>query len=222
MIGENLYAPIKAQLEKLGDALDRYGVEPLHLTLTGLLFNMLACLVFAYGHLAVGSLIVIFAALFDILDGSLARSTGKTSLLGAFLDSVIDRYSDTFILGGLLIFYAGEGKIGMVILVLAAIAGAFLTSYAKARGENFIKNCSVGWVGRPERLFIICVGGLFNLMGPAMFLLTVISHITVLQRIFFVRKNIEEKPAKPNPPPKDSPKEKILPSSGKPNKIKTP
>ena len=102
-----------------------------------------------------------------------------------------DRYGDAFLLGGLILHYAENGEVGWCLLVIGILLGAFVTSYAKARGENFIPECSVGVFERAERVIVLALGSLIPPLLPwALVVLFVGTHATALQRIFFVRKSL--------------------------------
>jgi len=191
MLRAIFYHRIKPILDKLCVKLNRHGINPSHLTFGGLIINAAGCLLYAYGHFLTGSVIILVAGFFDMLDGALARSTDKATKFGAFIDSVVDRYSDFLIFGGLLIFFARTGHPGLVSLVLTVIAGTLLTSYTKARAESIIERCGVGWVERPERIIIICAGGIFQWLIPALWLLAFSTHLTALQRIYYTWKETE-------------------------------
>lgn len=192
MIGEIFYNPVKAFFNKIGVRLNALGVEPIHLTLIGMAISIIGAVLYALGHFISGSFVILFASFFDMLDGSLARSSKKETDFGAFIDSVIDRYSEFFIFGGLVVYYTNEYEVGLVILTLFALLGSITTSYAKARAENFIKNCSVGLMGRPERIFIICFGGFFGLMVPALWFMAILNNVTGIQRILYMHKQSEQ------------------------------
>ncbi|HLF18343.1 MAG TPA: CDP-alcohol phosphatidyltransferase family protein [Candidatus Omnitrophota bacterium] len=186
-----IYQPVKAVVNEIGVGLDRYNVTPHQLTMTGFLVNILGCILYAHGHFSSGSLVILFAGIFDMLDGSLARSSNKTSKFGAFIDSVIDRYSDFLIFGGLTVHFAKANQADYVLLTLAVIAGSFLTSYTKARAESLIRHCDVGMIERPERILIICIGGLFGAIVPALWILAFATHFTALDRIYYTWKRTE-------------------------------
>ena len=114
----------------------RMGISPNLLTLTGFVLNIGVAYVLAVGNLQVGGLLVLVAAAFDALDGAVARETKHTSRFGAFLDSVLDRFSESTIYGGLLILYMREGNSELALLIYVAIIGSLLVSYARARAEG--------------------------------------------------------------------------------------
>jgi CDP-diacylglycerol--glycerol-3-phosphate 3-phosphatidyltransferase len=192
MLRRLFYRYIKPILEKLSRWLDQWGISPMQLTVLGLLINLLGCVLLAKGHFRMGSAIVLFAGLFDMLDGSLARSSGRVSKFGAFIDSVIDRYSDFLIVGGILIHFARTGHTESVILSLIVLSGAMLTSYTKARAESLIPQCDVGWCERPERIVLICTGGIFGILVPILCLLAILTHLTAIQRVLYAWRVLEK------------------------------
>ncbi len=199
MLRAIFYKFFKPILDTISDRLNKHGINPAHLTLGGLIINALGCLLYAYGRFLTGSLIILIAGLFDMLDGALARSSGKATKFGAFIDSVVDRYSDFLIFGGLLIYFSRVGDSSAVALVLVVIAGTLLTSYTKARAESLIPQCNVGWIERPERIIIICLGGIFQFLFPALWILAFTTHLTALQRIYYTWRETEGKELlKPN------------------------
>ena len=193
MLRTIFYKFLKPILDKISDRLNKHGINPAHLTLGGLIINALGCLLYAYGRFLTGSLVILIAGLFDMLDGALARSSGKATKFGAFMDSVVDRYSDFFIFGGLLIYFSRITDTSAVSLVLVVIAGALLTSYTKARAESLIPQCNVGWIERPERIIIVCLGGIFQFLFPALWILAFTTHLTALQRIYYTWRETEGK-----------------------------
>lgn len=129
----------------------------------------------------------------DLLDGPLARSTGKASPWGAFLDSAVDRYSDFFVFAGLATFFVHSGEIFWFFVTLGIILGSFVVGYTKARAENFIKDCGVGTFGRSERILLLIVGTLvFPFLKLVLLVLLVGTHATAIQRILHTKKTLAE------------------------------
>lgn len=188
---DHIYLPVRSAVNQISASLIKYNISPMQLTLTGLLVNILGCILYAHGHFSSGSFVILFAGIFDMMDGALARESNTTSRFGAFVDSVVDRYSDMLIFGSLAVYFANEARSDYVLLVLVVIAGAYLTSYTKARAENLIKRCDVGMVERPERIIIIGVGGLFGAIVPALWILAFATHMTALDRIYYTWKQTE-------------------------------
>jgi len=169
--------------------LDRRGVSPNALTLTGLAVNVGAAFAYFRGFWFAAGLIVLFAGLFDMLDGAVARAGGRSSAVGAFADAVADRYSDFLVFGGLLAHFAASGALRDTLLVLAVMLGAFLVSYVRARAELVIPKCDVGLMERPERILLLAAGSLFGFLVIALWALALLTHLTALYRIYYTVKN---------------------------------
>jgi CDP-diacylglycerol--glycerol-3-phosphate 3-phosphatidyltransferase len=185
---------IKAHLERVGEPLFRriheWGVSPNTLTFTGLGINAVASLLLWAGQFTLAGLVMLAAGLFDMLDGGVARVRGGENCFGAFLDSMVDRYSDLFLLMGALLFYARTSQVGWVGLCCLAILGTVLVPYARARAECFLPKCEVGWMERPERIIVLAAGALFHGLEWAILFLVVFTHITVFQRIRYCWKHL--------------------------------
>lgn len=163
-------------------------ITPNMLTLFGLVLNIGVAVLIATGHLVAGGVMVIVAGLFDMLDGALARITNKMSAFGAFLDSVVDRYSDLLVLLGIVLFYErGDDTVG-VFFTMIALVGTVMVSYTKARAQSVGVSCDIGLMERPERMIVLIGGGLFNLLTPTMIALAVLTNVTAVQRILHVRR----------------------------------
>src|SRR6516164_3371951 len=164
------------------------GINPNLLTFIGFSINLLAAYLFAYGYFRWAALTVVFAAIFDLTDGPVARLTGRVTPFGGFFDSVLDRYSDLCLLIGLLVYYGRIGRFWYVTLVAGVMIGAVMTSYTRARAESLISTCKVGFMERPERIVLVIIGALFNrwgTMAPCLWVIAVLSTITVIHRIRF-------------------------------------
>ena len=169
-------------------------LRPNHLTVLGLGVSILAALSFARGRSLWGAVLLILAGLFDFFDGSLARLSGQVTPFGAFLDSVIDRYSDLVVLAGVLVLFAGSGRPTQVVLALLALIGTVMVSYTKARAQAIGVACEIGLMERPERLIVLIAGGLFNLMTPALWVLAVLVNVTAIQRILYTWRVARQQP----------------------------
>jgi len=159
------------------------GIHPNVLTLIGLVVNGVAAWILARGEFLYGGLIILSAAIFDLTDGAVARSANKVTRFGAFLDSVMDRYSDLILLTGLLVHYARIERFSYIVLTAVVMTGTVLVSYSRARAENLIPNCKVGFMERPERIVLLIIGALFNRMAPVLWVMAVLSNVTVIHRI---------------------------------------
>jgi CDP-diacylglycerol---glycerol-3-phosphate 3-phosphatidyltransferase len=187
----------------------RLGITPNTLTLLGLLLSILTALVISQGFLLAGGLLVLFAGIFDMFDGAMARVRNAASTFGAFLDSTLDRYSESIILFGLL-FYALQRpglhdalwpfsyeQPWMIGLIYIAGIGSLMVSYAKARAEGLGLECKTGLLARPERVVVLALGILSVAVMWALVLLAIFSHVTAIERIMHVRR-ISREPAKMN------------------------
>lgn len=167
---------------------DRF-VNPNHITLLGAIFGYGAALLIAFGYVKTGGIVLVLSGFLDLLDGALARSTNSVSRFGGFLDSVLDRYTDLFLMFGIFVLFLRHGPAyGLVFTFLAAI-GVAIIPYARARAEAASVSCKAGLMERPERIIVLLVGIFFDMLLYAVIVLAVLTHVTVLQRILYVRKN---------------------------------
>lgn len=175
-------------IDKIVYILALFRISPNVLTLVGLAINLYAAYLFADDHFVKAGGVVIFAGLFDMLDGQVARLTNRVSDFGAFLDSVIDRYSDVVLFIGLLIYYARVRRFFYVVLVAIVMAGSVMVSYTRARAESLIPQCKVGFLERPERIVLIIIGALFNRMAAVLWVIAFLSNVTVFHRCIYTWK----------------------------------
>ena len=159
------------------------GVHPNALTLTGLVINGVAAWTLARGEFLYAGLVILCAAVFDLVDGAVARDANKVTRFGAFLDSVMDRYSDLILLTGLLVHYARIDRFSYIVLTAVVMIGSVLVSYSRARAENLIPSCKVGFLERPERIVLLIIGALFDRMAAVLWVMAVMSNLTVITRI---------------------------------------
>lgn len=178
---------IATPLNQITRALEGTGVSPNALTVIGFVLTTAVALILATGNLFVGGLLLIFAALFDMLDGALARNTDQVTVFGAFLDSTLDRYSEAVTLLGLIYFYSGRPDGALYILLLAfTLVGSMMVSYTRARAEAVGIECKEGFFQRTERIVVLIVGLLTGWMLPVLWILAVFTNLTALQRILDV------------------------------------
>jgi len=186
---------VRAWSDPVGRALFRLHLRPNHLTMCGLLVSACAGAAFVFGHVRLAGVLLILAGLFDLFDGSLARASGQATTFGAFLDSVIDRYSDIVVMLGIVVLYARMPHARGALLAMAGLAGSVMVSYTKARAESIGVTCNVGVMERPERLICLIAGALLGLMEPALWVLAILANLTALQRIVFTRRLLLDRPA---------------------------
>lgn len=187
MISEALGTRVRSLTLGIGEVLARAGLTPNMITTIGVILSAVVAFVIAGGNLVVGGMLFLIASAFDMLDGAVARAAGTVTKFGGFLDSTLDRYSETIVLFGVL-YYLLQTPDAMVgaLLVFAATTGSLLISYARARAEAAGYHASVGLLARPERVIILAIGLLFGLLLPALWILAVGTHLTVFMRIFHV------------------------------------
>ncbi len=166
----------------------RAHVRPNQLTVLGLGVSLGVAYAFARGHLRIGAALLVVAGLFDFFDGSLARLANRESAFGAFLDSVVDRYSDLVVLLGIVLYYERQDATAGVFFTMAALIGTIMVSYTKARAQSIGVSCEIGLMERPERIILLIAGGVFHLLFPAIVLLAVLTNYTALHRIVYVRR----------------------------------
>lgn len=183
-------------IEPVAGWLVRRGVHPNTITVFGTLCTVAGGVIYAYGHISIGGWFLGLTALFDVLDGTVARRTGKSSTFGAFLDSTLDRVADGAVMGGLAVFYAlnpVHHNVPMMAVCLTGLIGAYMTSYIRARAEALGLDAKVGMVQRPERVVLLSAPQAFFglalhglVLGAIVVFLTVTAWITVIQRMKFV------------------------------------
>lgn len=183
-------------MEPLADWLVRRRVHPNTITIVGTLFMVAGGVLYGTGHIMSGGWLLGLTALTDVLDGMVARRGNSTSVFGAFLDSSLDRVADGAVLGGLAVFYAlnpVHHSVPMVVVCLAGIIGAFMTSYTRARAESLGLDAKVGMLQRPERVVLLSAPqALFGLtlngwiLAIIINILTITAWITVVQRVKYV------------------------------------
>jgi CDP-diacylglycerol---glycerol-3-phosphate 3-phosphatidyltransferase len=160
-------------------------IHPNVLTFIGLLINVAAAVLLASGRFRAAGLVIIGAGLFDMVDGRVARATNQVTRFGGFFDSVLDRYSDLGLLIGLLVYYGNINRSFYVVLTAIVMTGSVMVSYTRARAENAIPTCKVGFMERPERVVLLIIGALFDRMAPVLWVIAVLSNITVAHRMIF-------------------------------------
>ena len=188
----NLRGILQPTLEKIGKAFASTGLSANFWTLVGLVFALASALVYGLGiefGLIIGGILLLVSGFFDMVDGQVARATGKTSQKGSYLDSMFDKIAEVAIFLGLLV-----GGYAEPYLVMLAITLSLLVSYARAKSDALnIKLQGVGIGERAERLLVIAIVGIIGYMEPAVIIVVVIAGITLVQRMIVTAKNIKEK-----------------------------
>jgi CDP-diacylglycerol--glycerol-3-phosphate 3-phosphatidyltransferase len=179
-------------VEPIARLIGRTGVSPNVVTLIGAFLNLGVAWVLARGYMRIGGVLVPLVALFDALDGTLARLTGRRSRFGAFLDSTMDRFSEAILYLGLLFFYTRLGAGREIILIYATIVGSLMVSYARARAEGLGLDCKVGLLTRMERTIVLTVALILDQMPTALWVLAILTNFTAFQRMYHVWKATHE------------------------------
>src|SRR5437660_535980 len=160
-------------------------IHPNVLTFLGLLINIWAAWLFARGSFTWAGVVVIGAGLFDMVDGRVARATDQVTRFGGFFDSVMDRYSDLALYMGLLVYYASINRFFYIVLTAIVMTGSVMISYTRARAENAIPKCKVGFLERPERVVLIILRALLDRMAAVLWVIAVLSNLTVVHRMIY-------------------------------------
>ncbi len=160
--------------------------NPNFFTITGTFASFLAAILILKELWITAGLVIILSGLFDLFDGVIARKLGKVTLLGSFLDSVLDRYSDLVLLLALLNHYLKKGNQGLVLLIASVIIGTALIPYVRAKAEAIQISCNIGLMERAERIILLSAGILFDWMVPVLWIMAILTHFTVLQRVYYV------------------------------------
>ncbi len=197
---KRLWTAIKAGyvrlLEPLAAFLVRHDVHPNLITTLGTVCSVIGGCIYGSGHIRTGGWFLGVTALFDVLDGTVARRTGRTSAFGAFYDSTLDRIADGAVMSGLAFFYATSkqhGNVPMIAVCLVGLLGGFLVSYTRARAEALGVDAKVGFMQRPERVVLLSAPQAFFglaldgwVLAAIIVSLTVTSWATAIQRIVAV------------------------------------
>src|SRR5262245_18179252 len=184
----------KTPLARLGDpvarVLLRARLRPNHLTVVGLGVSIGAAWAMAQGQLRLAALLLVVAGLCDFFDGALARLANSVSAFGAFLDSVVDRYSDQIGLLGGVLYYERLDVTPSVCLTRITLVCTNMVNYTKARAQSIGISCEIGLMERPVRLILLIAGLTFNLLTPALVVLAILPNLTAIQRILYTRRAV--------------------------------
>ena len=187
----NLRESLRPALEKVGKGFAATGLSPNFWTVVGLIIALASAVVYGLGMefgLIIGGILLLVSGFFDMVDGQVARVTGKTSKKGEYLDSMFDKISEVAIFLGILV-----GGYAEPYLVLLAITLSLLVSYARAKSDLInIKLQGIGIGERAERLLVIAIIGIIGFMDYAVVIVVIIAGITLIQRMIYTAKNIKE------------------------------
>ena len=187
MIGDVLVRGLEGLRDSIARLLLRTGIKPNTLTLIGLIVNIPAALLIAGQRPCLGGLFVLVAALFDMLDGAVAKQSGRMTKFGAFLDSTMDRISEMILFSGLVWYFDSSpgGSVTLTWLTLVVLGLSLLISYTRARAECEIPSCKVGLAERPERIAVLVGGLVLGSVAVAIWILAVLTLLTFLNRVVY-------------------------------------
>ena len=183
--------------DSLARFLHRLGISADFLTYSGLLLAFISAWFVYRGSFASAGVFLLFSGILDLLDGAVARASGKAGKFGGVLDSSLDRYGDAAVLGGALFFFTKSGQTFYAALSLSALCGSFLISYVRARAECAIPKCKVGFWERGERISYLCLGLLTGNLKWVIIVLALFTHLTAFQRLlctYWAEKGIKPGP----------------------------
>jgi CDP-diacylglycerol--glycerol-3-phosphate 3-phosphatidyltransferase len=182
-------APVDRAVKPFGDGLRRTGLSPDHLTIAGAVVAIGAAVAIGAGLLRLGLLLVVFAALPDLLDGALAKATNTSSQRGAFFDSVVDRVTDALLFSGVAWYLASHDGAHMALLPYGVMALSSIISYERAKAESLGLEAKGGLMERAERIILLCLGLLFDvLLVPILWTMLALTAVTAIQRFVKVWK----------------------------------
>lgn len=179
MLGKNIGRRLERPLTRFALTVP---FSPNTVTVIGFVFMLFASSVLAL-DIRTGGVLVLVAGFLDMLDGAIARAKGMVTSYGAYLDSVLDRYADAAAMLGVAWYMYMHGNNIAVLLSLISLVGSFLVSYARARAEGLGASCSHGLMERPERIILLAAGAMTGYMIPALWIMSILTHFTVIQRI---------------------------------------
>ncbi|HUY07959.1 MAG TPA: CDP-alcohol phosphatidyltransferase family protein [Candidatus Dormibacteraeota bacterium] len=187
MFSRLLQASVRAGAQRLASAARLVKVSPNVITMVGLALTLVAAVLIGLNLLLPAGLVLLLAGSMDILDGAVARVSGRVHRYGAFLDSTADRYGEGAIyLGMLYLFLVRLHEDPQVFLIAAALLGSLLVSYVRARAQSLGFTCDGGWFARPERVVVTALGLMLGQLTIVLWILAIATNVTAIQRIYLV------------------------------------
>ena len=186
-------------MQPLAEALARAGIQANWLTYLGFVLNVAVAVLVSQGWFGIGGAAFLLVNALDFLDGAVARAAGTAGAFGAFLDSVLDRYSEAVVFVGLVVWYARQDDPFAMTAAALALAGSFMVSYCRARAEGLGLDCEVGLLQRPERIVVLGIGLMLadfvsaSILVAVLVALAVLTNVTTAQRIRHVGRLFEER-----------------------------
>ncbi|MGZ4713580.1 MAG: CDP-alcohol phosphatidyltransferase family protein [Acidimicrobiia bacterium] len=196
MLDGRLRGTVSRGLTPIAHGLEHVGIGPDALTATGLALSVVTALLVASGHLLWAVIGLTLSGLVDLLDGSVARTSGRVSPRGGFFDSVADRVSDAVVFGGVA-WYLGRSSGRTPVLALAAVALAMLISYERAKAESLGYDARGGLMERAERMVALGIGFAFDIVVPVLWVMVALMALTAVDRFVKVWRQASDLPARP-------------------------
>ncbi len=188
MVGllNSLRAALSSAMRPIARGVASTGITPNQITVIGFAFSLLAAWFFYSALPFWGGLLILVTGFFDVLDGAVAKVSGKVTKFGGVLDSTLDRYSDMAIIGSIIL-----GGLCDPLWGILAMIGSFIVSYVRARGEvEGVWMAGVGIMERAERLIVLTVAALIGYTWAGIILLAILANLTALQRLYHIRKKL--------------------------------
>lgn len=186
MLAKYVRPLLSIPVAKLVEWMQSAGVTPNMVTYAGFALTILSAIILSTGAFRVGGFVLWAAAMFDMLDGSLARATNQSSTFGAFIDSTLDRYSESVTFLALVYHYSTVPGFRMqIVLIFVILVGSLMVSYTRARAEGLNVKVTEGWLQRPERLTLLITGLILGsyILNPILWLMAFFTNFTALQRV---------------------------------------
>ena len=182
----SLRAALSSAIRPIARGVASTGITPNQITVIGFAFSLLAAWFFYSALPFWGGLLILVTGFFDVLDGAVAKVSGKVTKFGGVLDSTLDRYSDMAIIGSIIL-----GGLCDPLWGILAMIGSFIVSYVRARGEvEGVWMAGVGIMERAERLIVLTVAALIGYTWAGIILLAILANLTALQRLYHIRKKL--------------------------------
>ena len=189
MLAKYVRPLLSIPVAKLVEWMQGAGVTPNMVTYAGFLLTIVSAIILGTGAFRIGGFVLWTAAMFDMLDGSLARATNQSSVFGAFIDSTLDRYLESVTFLAMVYYYSAvPGSRIQLVLIFIILVGSLMVSYTRARAEGLNVKVTEGWLQRPERLTLLITGLILGsyILNPILWFMAIFTNLTALQRVYEV------------------------------------